>query len=97
MILTGRILIILDSLESKDFNLINVLYFIFSSKNNFNAVIKKIFIKLFDIKSFLYKNKNLDLLKKNSIQMNSFLENINSELNKESVNISKFIKFAIVS
>jgi predicted O-methyltransferase YrrM len=76
----------------QNFNLINVLYFIFSSKNNFNAVIKKIFIKLFDIKTFLYKNKNLDLLKKNSIQMNSFLENINSELNKESVNISKFIK-----
>ena len=76
----------------QNFNLINVLNFIFSSKNNFNAVIKKVFIKFFDLKTFLYKKKNLNLLKKNSIQMTTFLENIDSELNKESLNISKFIK-----
>jgi len=76
----------------QNFNLNNVLNFIFSSKNNFNAVIKKIFIKFFDLKTFLYKKKNLNLLKKNSIQMTTFLENINSKLNKESINISKFIK-----
>jgi hypothetical protein len=41
----------------QNFNLINVLNFIFSSKNNFNAVIKKVFIKFFDLKTFLYKKK----------------------------------------
>jgi predicted O-methyltransferase YrrM len=78
--------------RKQKFNLINILNFILSSKNNFNTILKKIFIRFFDLKTFLYKQRNLNLLKKNSIQMNTFLNNLNPELSKESFNISKLIK-----
>jgi hypothetical protein len=54
--------------------------------------LKKIFIRFFDLKTFLYKQRNLNFLKENSIQMNILLNNLNPKLNKESFNISKLIK-----
>ena len=79
-------------MQKQNLNLINILNFTFSSKNNFNVLIKKILIRIFDLKTYFYKNKNLILLKKNSVNMNIFLNSLNLKLTKESVNVSKLIK-----
>ena len=73
------------------FNFSNILAFIFISQNNFYEVLKKIFIRFFDLKSFLYKEKNLKLLKKNAVEMNTFLQNLNKNLKAETLKVAKII------
>lgn len=69
----------------QEFNFYNILKFIFSSKLYFIEFVKKIFIRFFDTKSFFFQKKNQILLKKNSINLISFLRDLDKNLAKESI------------
>ena len=75
------------------FNIINILNFIFSSKNNFYEFSKKIIFLFFDYKSIIYKNKNFLLLKKKSKPLISFIKKKDIKIAKESIEITSNIEY----